>query len=314
MDKQRTVLIFAGLSVASFLVALACLLFANALGGFSFLGATAAIFSGLICANRFSVLRRAPEPVEPEPRVVATKAKAEPAPESTRGRPMPENLDDHKDEDEEVEKDDEDDELQAQLAALRAATRAKAPLPPMSAAFLTPAAPPVAVASAAPTAMPVPIRPEPDLAVEVIEEPLEASVAEQFAAFRSEPVQPVADVLSPAAMRQMDELRAEIARLREDAKLRHATSAARARPAHEDAQAPLPLHSSRQPLEPAASPDAFARTEFSGLPGAPGSRKPAEPEHEQAYARTELSGLSPTPSEGSPFARTEYLTPVDLKR
>lgn len=303
MDQQRTVLILAASALASFLVALACLLFASTLGGYSFIGATAAIFMGLVCGNRASVLRRTPVPAEPAVRVVASLATHEPARHATRGHPMPENLDDHPDEAPapEVEDEDDDDGLQAQLAALRAATRVKAPLPPLSAAFVTPAAPMVA---------PPPRMPEPAPGVEVIEEPLEASVAEHFAQLRSPQPEPAADILSPAAMRQMDELRAEIARLREDAKLRHAAGAARTRPAP-DPQAPLPLHSSRQPLEAAGPSDPFARTEFSSLPGAP-AKKPRE--HEQAYARTELSGLNAAPSGSEGFQRTEYLTPVDLKR
>ncbi|HSV59013.1 MAG TPA: hypothetical protein VLJ19_08960 [Variovorax sp.] len=106
---------------------------------------------------------------------------------------------------------------------------------------------------------------EPDPAVVVIEGP------------PLEPDEPEAAPEMPTVgLRQMDELRAEIARLREGARVRHASIVAR---------------TSEPPGAQVAHGDAG-----------------------ENFPRTEFTGLGATPSEGSSFTKTEYLGPIELRQ
>ena len=122
----------------------------------------------------------------------------------------------------------------------------------------------------------------------VTEEPLNPALARQFAEFRPELAVQL-EAPNPVTLRQMDDIRAQIARLREESRVRHAANAARVRPPMPVVR-PAPVHAlvpdeTGRP-DSAADVDPFARTEFSGLPDA----------------------------QRANFARTEFLTPVELPR
>lgn len=155
--------------------------------------------------------------------------------------------------------------------------------------------------------------PEPETAVVIVEgAPLEPELANLFAA---SPLEPIPSRETPSSGLKMDELRAELARLRENARMRRAGTPVSVAP-------PDFLATPSQPSTPSAelpktqitqrdTRDAFQRTEFSGLPG----EFSAEPsDQEEAFPRTEFSGLGTPPSEGSSFTKTEFLAPIELRR
>ena len=258
MDKQHSGLAFAALGISSLAVAGSCLLYAEALGSLSYAGATLAIFLAMLCATRFSALHR----TAPATQFVAP-APPQPRRETHRARAVP------------TRDDSEDDVVESRMAALHAAVEADdAPstLPPDSgsASFFAP--------------------PEitPESSVVVIEEPLDPNLAQQFAEFRSpERGAEPQDAANSVSSRQMDDIRAQIARLREESRARHAAIANRRA---------MPVIAPTNPLmednDPVPSPAATRTTD--------------------PFARTEFSGLS-APSEERGFSRTEYLGPVELK-
>jgi len=137
--------------------------------------------------------------------------------------------------------------------------------------------------------------------VVVIEEPLDPDLASQFAEFS--PEQAVAEVSpSSVSLRQMDDIRAQIARLREESRVRHAANVARVRTTKPVAACAEAAHA-MEPANEAAGSDAdpFARTEFSSLPGA---------QQAAGFARTEFSGL-PGEQQAPSFARTEFLSSAE---
>jgi hypothetical protein len=286
MNNNRAGYSFAILGLASLAAGVACLGWAHLLGGYGFIGATTAIFLAMLSFTKFAALRRSlvdarsipmPEPMYESVRApISSMASIKP---SWRDR-----------------EDEEDAELEARLAALRVAAlqqsreRHIAPPEPVS---------------------------EP--AVVVVEGPaLEPELATLFSA---SPLEPVAtkdkETQTPSSgLRQMDELRAELARLRESARMRQASAPVSVAP-------PDFLATPSQPSAPAAATprtqfaqrdtrDAFPSTEFSGLPG----ESRAEPsEQGEAFPRTEFSGLhTPPPTEGSSFTKTQYLVPNELRR
>lgn len=258
MNTNRAGYSFFILGLAALAAGIGCLGWANSLGGFSFIGATAAVFLAMLSFIRFAALRRPP-----------TAARAIPMPdpmyESIRAPIMP------------SERAAEDAELAAKLAALRMSARHSS-VPSIAAR-------------------------EPDPAVVVVEgPPLEAELAQLFATPSVEP----APAPEPATgLRQMDELRAEIARLREGARMRHAGGGARAGVSVAPPNFPAPAS------QPACTDAQFPRTEFSGLPG---ESAVAPSQDGEVFPRTEFSGLGGPSSEASPFTKTEYLGPADLPR
>ena len=258
MNQQQTGLAFATLGVASLAVAGSCLVYIETLGSLSYLGATLAVFLAMLCATRFSVLHRAAVAARPQP---AAKPVAKARPETSRAR---------------AREDSEDEVIESRMAALHAAVEvedAPSTLPPQhfeAASFFAPA------------------EIAPESSVVVTEEPLDPALARQFAEFRPELAVQM-EVPNPVTLRQMDDIRAQIARLREESRARHAANAARAM-----ARVPGPLAAPAHAMVPhdAGRPDAsagtdpFARTEFSGLPG------------------VQLAS----------FARTEFIAPVELPR
>lgn len=258
MNKPQVGLAFAALGVASLAVAGSCLLFLESLGGLSYVGATLAVFLAMLCATRFGELHQAASAARPV---------AEPAPKPrNEGRSRAVS----------AREDSEDEAIESRMAALNAAVEEEDPpstLPPQhfeSASFFAP--PEIPTASS----------------VVVIEEPLDPALAQQFAEFRPELAVPE-EAPNPVTLRQMDDIRAQIARLREESRARHAANAARTKAPMSGAhtasvQALVPDASGRTDAAPGIDP--FARTEFSGLPGGhPGS-----------------------------FARTEFLAPAELPR
>jgi hypothetical protein len=258
MNASRAGYAFFIFGSASLAAAIACLGWAHALGGLGFIGATTAIFLALLSFMKFAALRR---------HAAAIRAIPMPIPlcESIRAPIAPTRRDAQV---------AQDAELESRLAALRAAARQaeKAPAPVRA----------------------------PDPNVEVVEEtPLEADLAQLFEQLQAPPPQPqlqpqlqprsvpepAPSQATPVGMRQMSELRAEIARLREGARTRHAGGST-------------------------GPGDQFARTEFSGLPG-----EPAPADQPEAFPRTQFSGLGgPSAEEASAFTKTEYLVPVELRR
>ena len=260
MDKQHSGLAFATLGIASLAVAGSCLLFNEALGSLSYVAASLAIFLAMLCATRFSALQR----TAPATQFVATP-QPKPRRETHRAHAVP------------TREDSEDDVVESRMAALHAAVESDdspSTMPPEfgSTSFFAP--PDIA----------------PESSVVVIEESLDPALAQQFDEFR--PPEPQAEQQEQAtsvSLRQMDDIRAQIARLREESRARHAAIASR-RPA------------------PAYPSPALADPLLPGEPMAPaasaGSTNP--------FARTEFSGLG-APSEERGFSRTEYLGPVELK-
>ena len=230
MNTHRAGYSFFVLGSASLAGGIACLGWADSLGGFRFLGATAAIFLAMLSFTRFVALRR--------PWVAARSIPMpDPKCESIRAPIMPSR------------REMEDAELATKLAALRV----RRPQPSES--------------RIAPL--------EPDPAVVVIEgAPLEPEAAHLFAApaFEPEP----APEMPTVGLRQMDELRAEIARLRKGARMRHTGFVARA-------------------------------------PEPPGMQV-AHSDTGDNFARTEFTGLGAVPPEGSSFTKTEYLGPIELRQ
>ncbi|MBS0450886.1 MAG: hypothetical protein JSS14_06190 [Proteobacteria bacterium] len=264
MNQQQTGLAFATLGIASLAVAGSCLFFIESLGGLSYVAATLAVFLAMLCASRFAVLHRAVVAARPVAEPVATPV-AKPRRQSSRFQALS------------AREDSEEEVIESRMAALHAAVDledAPSTLPPQH---------------YEPASFFAPIESTPESVV-VIEEPLDPALAQQFAEFSPEQ----AVELPPAApasttLRQMDDIRAQIARLREESRVRHAANAARAasRPVTMAAFAApahgvMPDASSR----PNAGTDPFARTEFSALPAA----QPAG------------------------FARTEFLSPVEMPR
>ena len=260
MDKQHSGLAFATLGIGSLAVAGSCLLFTEALGSLSYAAASLAIFLAMLCATRFSSLQR----TAPATQFVATPP-PKPRRETHRAHAVP------------TREDSEDDVVESRMAALHAAVEsdeAPSTLPPElgSTSFFAP----------------------PDIAAEssvvVIEESLDPALAQQFAEFRTP--EPKAEQPAPASsvsLRQMDDIRAQIARLREESRARHAAIASRR-------TAPADL--STAPANPLLAGDPMP------LAGAAGAADP--------FARTEFSGLAAA-SEERGFSRTEYLGPVELK-
>ena len=257
MNQQQTGLAFATLGIASLAVAGSCLVYIEALGSLSYLGATLAVFLAMLCATRFSALHRAAVATRPQP---AAKPVAKARRDTSRAR---------------AREDSEDEVIESRMAALHAAVDvedAPSTLPPQhfeAASFFAP--PEIAPGSSS---------------VVVTEEPLDPALARQFAEFRPELAVQL-EAPNPVTLRQMDDIRAQIARLREESRVRHAANAARVRPlaARPALAHPMVPDGSEQP-DSASGADPFARTEFSGLPDA----------------------------QGANFARTEFLAPVQLPR
>lgn len=219
MNTNRAGYSLVVLGFASLAGGIACLGWAHSLGGFRFLGATAAIFLAMLSFIRFAALRRPQVAARPIPM-------PDPKCESIRAPIMP------------SQRDMEDAELATRLAALRARR------PQANESRIAPL--------------------EPDPAVVVIEGP------------PLEPVEPEPAEMQTVGLRQMDELRAEIARLREGARLRHASIVARA-------------------------------------PEPPGTQV-AHSDTGETFARTEFTGLGAASSEELSFTRTEYLGPIELRQ
>jgi hypothetical protein len=257
MNTNRAAYSFVALGFASLAGGIACLGWASSLGGFRFVGATAAIFLAMLSFLRVAELRRSRIDVRAIP-MPDSKCDSIHAPLIPSRRDM------------------EDAELAAKLAALRIRRQE------------------VYEAEEAEEADDSRIAPlEPDLGVTVIEgPPLEPEPDPLLAAPAIEP-EPVPQ-LPTVGLRQMDELRAEIARLREGARLRQAGLGAGV-----SAAPPGFMASASQ------AGDSFPRTEFSGLPGS----EPAE-----SFERTEFTGLGAAPSEGTSFTKTEFLGPIELRR
>lgn len=276
MNNSRAGYSFAILGLASLAGGIACLGWAHLLGGYGFIGASTAIFLAMLSFTKFAALRR--------PLVGARSIPMpEPMYESVRAPIMPSRRD-HDDDDEE----DEDAELEARLAALRVAAQQS------KERHIAP--------------------PEPEPVVVVVEgPPLEPELAKLFSA---SPLEPVPTREAPSSgLRQMDELRAELARLRESARMRQAAVPVSVAPPDflaTPSQSPTPA--AELPKAQTAhrdSRDPFPRTEFSGLPG----ESRAEPsEQGEAFPRTEFSGLNTPPSESSSFTKTEFLGPIELRR
>ena len=277
MNQQQSGIAFASLGVASLAVAGSFLFFIETIGGMSsYLGATLAIFLAMLCATRFTTLHRAALAARPAPAPVA-KANTTWR-ESSRARIAS------------AREASEDEVIESRMAALHAAVEdedAPSTLPPQHferTSFFAPAE----------------STPE-SSSVVVIEEPLDPDLASQFAEFS--PEQAVAEVSpSSVSLRQMDDIRAQIARLREESRVRHAANMARVRTTKPVAACAEAVHA-MEPANEAARSDAdpFARTEFSSLPGA----------HQAAgFARTEFSGL-PGAQQAPGFARTEFLSSAE---
>lgn len=257
MDKQHSGIAFATLGIASLAVAGSCLVYAEALGSLSYVAATLAVFLAMLCATRFSSLQR----TAPATQFVATPP-PKPRRETHRTHAVP------------TRDDPEDDAVESRMAALHAAVEADdAPstLPPDlgSASFFAP--------------------PEitPESSVVVIEESLDPNLAQQFAEFRSpEPKAEPQEPSNSVGMRQMDDIRAQIARLREESRARHAAIASRRTMPVDTPANPLMADTTVPPAAATGATDPFARTEFSGLAA---------------------------PSEERGFSRTEYLGPVELR-
>lgn len=279
MNNNRAGYSFAVLGLVSLAGGIACLGWAHLLGGYGFIGATTSIFLAMLSFTKFAALRR--------PLVSARSIPMpEPMYESVRAPIMPSRRDHDRDDDDE---EDEDAEIEARLAALRVAAQQT------KERYIAP--------------------PESEPTVVVVEgPPLEPEMAANL--FAAPPVEATAPRETPSSgLRQMDELRAEIARLRESARMRQAGGPVSVAP-------PNFLETPSQPSTPAAevsrmqvvqrdTRDPFPRTEFSGLPG----EAPAEPSDQgEVFPRTEFSGLSTPPSEGSSFTKTEFLAPIELRR
>lgn len=247
MNKQTTSLAFAALGVTSLAVAGSCLVFIDSLGGFSYIGATLAVFLAMLCATRFGALRQAPE-------VGAPQAMVDPKPVAKRRKEARKEV---RSPAVSAREDSEDEVIESRMAALNAAVEEEDPpstLPPPLYEHASYFAPPEIT---------------PASSVEVIEEPLDAALAQQFAQLQSEPA-PQAEQPAGPPLRQMDDIRAQIARLREESRVRHAANAARARAPMSGAYAmPVEAQAAGAPDQPKAAPaaDPFARTEFSGLAG-----------------------------------------------
>ena len=260
MNQQQTGLAFASLGVASLAVAGSCLYFIEPLGGLSYVGATLAVFLAMLCGSRFAVLHRAVVTARP----VAAPVAAKPRWESTRSKALS------------AREESEDEVIESRMAALNAAVEdddAPSTLPPQryeSTSFFAPI-------EGAPESS----------SVVVTEEPLDPALAQQFADFRPEQAVQM-EVSGSVTLRQMEDIRAQIARLREESRVRHAANSARtARRLVLPVAAPVHALVPDAPARPdAPAADPFARTEFSGLPG----------------------------SQSAGFARTEFLTPVELPR
>jgi len=268
MNNIRAGYSFAILGLASLAGGIACLGWAHVLGGFSFIGATTAVFLAMLSFTKFAALRRAPVDARPIP-------VPEPMHESVRAPIMPSRRDE-----EEEKEEQEDAELEARLAALRAAVQ-------------QPRERHIAA-------------PEPEPTVVVVEgPPLEPELANLFAASPLEP-RPTRETPSPA-LRQMDELRAELARLRENARMRTAGAPVSVAPPDFLASAASP----KTQIAQRDTHDPFSRTEFSGLPGESSAETS---DRAEVFPRTEFSGLDAPPSEGSSFTKTEFLAPIELRR
>lgn len=289
MDKQHSSLAFATLGVASLAVAGSCLLFIETLGQLSYLGATLAIFLAMLCATRFSALRQpSPAAASQVPRQVPKQA-AKPRRETVHARAVPSR------------EDTEDEVIESRMAALNAAVEVEDPPSTIPPPF-------------EPSSYVAPPESASESSVVVIEESLDPALAEQFAEFRPQPTAGQ-DAESSVSLRQMDDIRAQIARLREESRMRHAASAARLRVPPSDASSEpvhaLMLDGPSRPGAATGAEDPFARTEFSGLPGASFA---LPREHEDAYQRTEFSGLGAPGVQPAGFARTEYLAPTQSPR
>lgn len=269
MNNNRVGYRFAILGLVSLAFGIACVGWAPLLGGFSFVGATASVFLAMLSFSKLAALRRLlPDaPSTPIPEAKRESVRAPIVPRQRR------EVDDQVNDD----NDDEEAELAARLAALRAAVQGPS------------------------EHRPAPREPEqahgeeqaPDAGITVIEEtPLEPDLATLFEAPAVEA--PPAPTTPASGMRQMDDLRAELARLRENARMRQAATPVSVAPPN---FLEAPSHASAAPSASDAAlhaPELFARTEFSGLPG----ERPAQSSlQEEEFPRTEFAGLrAPSPS------------------